>query len=198
MMMMSVSGVGAVSRGPLGLLPFKFGKIEEKGTVLIANRNILPGEELFFEFALLSTDGIFETLSLKEKSVVKQIPFGRGFLFVFLQFNRLSAENKNKILQLFGTPKNEFRKDVFTEITDAYSKELGLSKSERDLFERLAHIVTFNGFCGENDNMKIFETISRMSHSCQSNCTKKSVANLGVIRSIRPIAEGEELIDFIV
>jgi hypothetical protein len=91
---------------------YRIHQSENKGKILVATEDLLPGVDLFSEKAILTV------------SVVGQVPFvylgpaiDKAIWFGYDQFKyRTSAEDQEKILSLFGpmdTPRaNNFRSEI--------------------------------------------------------------------------------------
>jgi hypothetical protein len=173
----------------MDILCYKVCDTKDHGKVVVAVRDVLPGEIVLKETPVLfaSKENVLEEICC-EKERVTGIP---SFLWaVYFQFEKMSQEEQDVYCALFspldGPKIQEFKGRI---------KRLNFPKNAEETCIKVFSVFFYNGFGGKNQSdCKVFGgTLSRLSHSCQPNCYLDEVDGQAVIRCILPIKVDEEL-----
>jgi hypothetical protein len=111
---------------------------------------------------------------------------------VYSNFLKLSVEDQNKVLELYG-PMDGYRAADYRLLIQPIVKHTKWSIAETDLFVKLSMIIMYTSFGGTDSKTKLFHTFARFTHSCQPNCRLRFEGIHGVCQSLTNINEGDEL-----
>ncbi len=139
-----------------------------------ALESLVPGQEILTDLPVLQ----ISTDCLQKYS---KLDFG-DLVAVWSAFVNEGKERQAKVLSLFGPTDEVFK---------AFAKTV-VEKEDEDTFAKVASVYRYNSF-GNNNGKTIYETVSRMSHSCQPNCEVKFEGTSAVVRAVFPVKAGEEL-----
>ena len=140
--------------------------VEGKGLGLVATRALQAGSTIFTE------DPLFLITREMKAEVARLLEAYRG----------LSEETKEKVEQLHDPGETYDKFDAIPEIDPSDRKVL-----------RIIDVNTYGSELAESSG--VYETISRINHSCWPNVHYTLVAGRGMeVRACRPVARGEELL----
>lgn len=174
----------------------------DKGKVLIAETDFLPGSEIFRENAILfvgrDCDSNKDFIANESATSIR-----RDLWAAYEEYKKLNDESRAEIVGLFGP--------ITGSEPERYKKILSASKYKDNLniedFVKVVMVFKFNGmFCEENiknepkekSGMAVYSNFSKLSHSCAPNCTSYFVTEGNSSRwrsvcAIVPIKKGDEL-----
>jgi hypothetical protein len=164
-----------------------------KGRILVAMKDILPGTELFVEDRPL--------LFVNRDYLNRFDKQGRVGVFT-AAYNtystRLAPKFRWKFMQLFGPTEGPFADSirVLAKEMMAWENDEKRPFNEKEVhnFVKVASIWRYNACTVNADNtMAVYETATRMSHSCLPNCALEFTGLRCVCRVIRPVEKAEEL-----
>jgi hypothetical protein len=161
------------------------------GKVVVCRKGVLPGEVILVEHKPLMR---FSEDSIDQAAAGEAAPLVAAYTAFLAQ----PADIQCKILLLFG-PTNGCMGDYCRNMARALQLDVlnrgevrPLNETEIELFTQVSCIYRLNSFV-HNSHKCLFETLSRLSHSCIPNCHFEFNENGGVLRAILPVPAGEEL-----
>lgn len=169
---------------------FEVCEIEGKGKGVVATCAIKAGEVIHRETPLMMI-----TPEFQERFPDYTIPGTARLLAAVSYFvNRMSPEQQERCLSLHGgQPMESIRKEAMRKLARTIRcQDRPSSEEDVELYARVCMIVCYNAFGGE-DETRVYDTASRFCHSCAPNCSETLGKEEIVIRTVRPIQEGEEL-----
>ena len=167
----------------------------ERGKVMIATQDMLPGTEVIQE----------EAVMCMPQSYIDQY---KGFVFPeslqqiiapYSYFTKhLNSIQQQQYLELYG-PTDGIKGKGFRHIAKNIRRDASfgggetLSELEQEQFAKIVSIYRHNAFGNEQMNNVVFYNVTRMSHSCIPNCDVNILSKSCIVRCITPIKSGEEL-----
>ena len=169
----------------------------DKGKVMIATQDMLPGTEVVQEEAImcLPQSYIDPYKGHVPPGILEDIVAAVSFFK-----KHLSKQEQIQYLQLFG-PTEGIKTQSFYKIANNLvhaNEETGESGApftaeEQQEFVRIGNIYNLNAFGNDEGNRLVFNDVSRMSHSCIPNCHADLGFKSCVVRVVTPVKAGEEL-----
>ncbi len=172
----------------------KLYKIVEKegsirGKVMIAEKDMLPGQELLVEAPLM-----FYEDSLLQQCIPLIGENCAGLIAAYIAFRKTTLENQQKFLNLYGPMKSQSdflvleQKDLFMNCLQALEGDNLFTDEMFDIFHKVACVYKYNIFgLDHNKGYAIYNDITRMGHSCLPNCARANSGRDCVVRLIRPV-----------
>jgi hypothetical protein len=169
----------------------------DQGGAFVTNKNVKAGKVIFREQPLITvTDEMIngpKAVEYEERFLIKRI-----YWAFYFQYQTLDAGIKEQ-MQLFYKSKLDTKPQFFHATLNAMPENL---REEIDVEEIIISMIIFNynmqhaNFHNERAAVTLyfFYYGTRLTHSCSPNCDWRSLRDGSfVLRSIAPIAEGEEL-----
>lgn len=165
---------------------------DNKGKILVAMKDMLPGTELFVEERPL--------LFVNKEYLNRFDSQGRFGVFtaVYNTYSRrLAPKIRWKYMNLYGPTEGAFAEGVRTaakELTTWEDDEKRpFNEKEMHNFVKAACVWRYNAVNMSDNALAVYETSSRMSHSCRPNCALEFNGLRCVCRVITPVGKAEEL-----
>lgn len=165
----------------------------DKGKIIVSMKDLLPGSVLFEEDRPL--------MFLNREYILKFESTGSTGLHLGIYNTyrrRLMPRARYKYMQLFGPTEGAFADELREQAKQLTTWDQGEQRNfndkEVDKFVKVVSIWHYNAVSmNSGSTLAVFETLSRMSHSCAPNCAVEFVGMRCVCRVIQPVKGAEEL-----
>ena len=171
---------------------FAFDYSVDKGTILIADRNILPGA------VVIPPEQAIQKFTEQFLSKFERFkPYHKAVATFDIFINDLAIESRNRLLSLYGPTTGHYAESLRNFLLQRYqdieiSIECASLADQVETMVKIGSVSRLNIFHSEKSYF-LFDNTSRMSHSCLPNCEVDIDGTTCVCRALLPIRAGEEL-----